>query len=84
MKKVLFTLLFLGLVSCSDKMCIEHVRDYSEQIKLVKINFPEIYNLYKDWEIVIDDVYEYVSRKDSTNRVNIKYHYRANNIFVVK
>lgn len=77
MKKFLFTLLFsLFIFSCSDKMYVQHIKDYDKRITLVKSNFLEVYNLYKNGEVIIDDVYEYVSRKDSIDKVGIKYHYR--------
>ena len=50
------------------------VQDYSDQIELVRTNFPEIYELYCRESVVIDDVYTYV--KDGRERVGINYHYR--------
>lgn len=52
------------------------VRDYGEKMELVKINFPEIYDLYVDGKVIIDKVYTYDDKKTGTPRVNVSYHYR--------
>lgn len=52
------------------------VRDYDEKMELVKINFPEIYDLYVDGKVIIDKVYTYDDKKTGTPRVNVSYHYR--------
>ena len=50
------------------------VRNYSELMELLKSNFPEIYTLYVQGQIVLDDMYEYT--KDGQPKVHISYHYR--------
>ena len=50
------------------------IRDYSERIELIKTNFPEIYELYRRGEVVINDVYTY--EKDGHEKVHINYYYR--------
>ena len=52
------------------------VTDYREQMELVRINFPEVYEMYKDGEVIIDEVFEYTDRKTGGEKVHISYHYR--------
>ena len=58
------------LSSCS----VTYVRDYKEQIELIKTNFPEIYDLYCNGDIIITSVYTY--KKDGSKRVHVDYRYR--------
>ena len=48
--------------------------DYREQIRLMKANFPEIYELYRQGDVIITSVYTY--EKDGQERVHIEYRYR--------
>lgn len=59
--------------SCSTKYTILY--DYSERMEAVKANFPEIYQLYIQGDVVIDYVYKY-EKKDGKSGVRISYHYR--------
>lgn len=83
MKKILTILVSLAmLTSCSFKIpdSIKYkdykpVRDHNKQMELLRENFPEIYNLYREGEVVLDDIFEY-SDRDGTPKVHISYHYR--------
>lgn len=76
MRKVLFsiTCLFL-LASCAtvetDKIV---VNDYAEEMTLLKNNFPEIYEQYKNGIVVIDKIYTYRNKKTGQRRVKVSYH----------
>ena len=73
MKKVVCLLFFMALfASCAVKRT--YVRDYAQQIQLVKDNFPEIYDMYRQGTVIIVNVYTY--EKDGKARVGITYHYR--------
>ena len=73
MKRLILLLLFFAvLTSCS--VTRTYIRDYGKQIELVKTNFPEIYDLYRRGEVVINDVYTY--EKDGHEKVHINYYYR--------
>jgi len=84
MKRLLTILVSVTLLSsCSFRIpnAIKYkdyhrVRDYREQMELVEENFPEIYNLYRQGEVVIDEVFEYTDRKTGKSRVNVSYYYR--------
>lgn len=51
-----------------------YIEDYREKMDLVERNFPEIYQLYREGEVVIDEVYTY--ERDGSEKVHIDYHYR--------
>lgn len=75
MKKLILLLSVVTvLTACSVVVKRTYVRDYREQIELIKTNFPEIYDLYRQGAVIIDDVYTY--EKDGKGRVHIQYHYR--------
>ena len=57
-----------------------NVKDYSEQMELLKTNFPEIYELYRQGEVIIDQVYEYRD-KNGTPKVHVKYHLRSRGVY---
>ena len=48
------------------------ITDYDEQMSLLRIHFPEVYNLYKEGKIVITEVYTYPS-KNGGERVHANY-----------
>lgn len=50
------------------------IRDYNEQMRVLRENFPEIYDLYKQGKVVLSSVKVYVKRK--TIRYNIEYYHR--------
>ena len=51
-----------------------YVTDYGEKMTLVKVNFPEIYDMYKRGQIIINEVYTY--EKDGKELVHVNYIYR--------
>ncbi|MBP5505431.1 MAG: hypothetical protein J6X89_04960 [Bacteroidales bacterium] len=51
----------------------KYVKDYSQQMELLKTNFPEIYNLYTQGKIVLNEMYEYINEDDGIVHVNIGY-----------
>lgn len=51
------------------------VTDYSEQMRLLRDNFPEIYDLYRDGRIILNDIYTYFD-KNGVSRVGINYRHR--------
>lgn len=51
------------------------VTDYSEQMRLLRDNFPEIYDLYKEGKVIINDIYTYYT-KEGKSRVGINYRHR--------
>ena len=83
MKKILVILISATML-CSCSTVAKHIRykdyhrvkDYRTQMELVQENFPEVYNLYRQGEVIIDEVFEYTDKKTGKERVNISYHYR--------
>ena len=49
--------------------------DYSTMMKLLKENFPELYDLYRNGSIIVNSVSEYVDQ-DGDIRLNVSYRYR--------
>lgn len=74
MKKFIF-LLFATIVfsSCSVFNRV-YVNDYGRKVQLLKDNFPEIYDLYRNGHVIIDDVYIY--EQNGKERVGVNYRYR--------
>ena len=73
MRKVVFLLSLVALLSS----CVTnktYIRDYGERIKLLKANFPEIYSMYCNGAVIIENVYTY--EKDGQEKVHISYRYR--------
>lgn len=72
MKKLLL-LLLMAICICFSSCATNrtYIHDYGEKIQKVKKLFPEIYELYRNGSIIIDQVY--ITHKD--NVVHIKYHY---------
>lgn len=70
----LFGLLLITIVlnSCSITNKVI-VRDYGEKMELLKINFPEIYNLYVEGKVIINEVYTYNDKSTGEPRVHINY-----------
>jgi len=73
MKKFGYLVLFMTILS-SCALNRTYVSDYSQQIQLIRTHFPEIYNMYCNGTVIIDDVYTY--EKDGKERVGINYRYR--------
>lgn len=78
--KKLFVLLLTVTMFCSCGTLLyqdyHRITDYNEQIELLKIHFPEIYDLYRNGDVVLSEMFEYTDRKTSKKRVHISYHYR--------
>lgn len=73
MKKIVLLLVVVfAISSCATNRT--YIRDYSQQIELIKTNFPEIYRLYCNGYVIIDAVYTY--EKDGREQVRVRYRYR--------
>lgn len=72
--KKLVVLLLIGISFSSCVLNRTYINDYNEQISLIKENFPEIYELYRQGEVIIYSVYTY--EKDGRERVHVEYSYR--------
>ena len=59
MKRLILLFSVITIFSSCSVIKKTHIRDYSERIELIKTNFPEIYELYRRGEVVINDVYTY-------------------------
>lgn len=77
MKKFIFFLIIAGLLSgCAVlKPGYRPIKDYSERMELLKDNFPEIYDLFRQGKVSLDDMYEYKT-KEGTPRIHISYRYK--------
>lgn len=78
MKKVVLLIVstLIVLSSCANlKYNYRQVNDYGEKMELVKNNFPEVYRLYTNGDVVIDKVYTYDDYQGEP-QVHISYHYR--------
>ena len=51
------------------RYCKHYITDYGEQMKVLRENFPEIYGMYCEGKIQLNEMYEYVDDKGG-----IKYH----------
>lgn len=63
MKRLILLFSVITIFSSCSVIKKTHIRDYSERIELIKTNFPEIYELYRRGEVVINDVYTYEQRR---------------------
>ncbi len=59
----------MALFSCATNRV--YIKDYSEKIRIVKENFPEVYELYRNGNVMIEDVY--INKKDFNYHVNYRY-----------
>ena len=80
MKKIMTALIVvLMLSSCSLPSYMHRgyrpIRSYSEKMEILKENYPEIYDLYRNGDVVLDKMYEY-KKLDGTPMIHISYHYR--------
>lgn len=73
MKKIIF-ILFGMLLFSSCAINRTYIKDYSDQMDVMRTHFPEIYDLYRQGAIVLDSLYEY--EKDGVEKYHISYHYR--------
>lgn len=53
-----------------------YVQEFDTQMALLKDNFPELYTLYVNGSIVINNMYKYVDRNTGTIKVHVGYYYR--------
>lgn len=74
MKRLILLLSAIIMLNSCSVVKKTYVREYGEQIELVKTHFPEIYDLYRFGTVIIDNVYTY--EKDGIEKVGINYHYR--------
>lgn len=74
MKRLIILLSIIVMLTSCSVVQRTYVRDYGEQIELIKTYFPEIYDLYRQGVVIIDDVYTY--EKDGKERAGVHYHYR--------
>ena len=59
------------------RYCKHYITDYSERMTVLKENFPEIYDLYRNGKVLLNEIYEYVG--DNGNiKYHISYSYRSN------
>ena len=74
--KLLLMLLILPalLLTTSCKSNMVKVKNYSEEIDLLKRNFPEIYEQFRNGSVVIDGVYTYTDKNTGRDGVRVKYH----------
>ena len=71
--EIMKRILLLIIMACMLNGCaINYITNYSEKMRVVQSSFPEIYELYKQGEVIIDDVY-YNEKKGS---YHISYRYR--------
>ena len=54
------------------RYCKHYITDYGERMKVLRENFPEIYGLYCDGKVQLNEMYEYVAN-DGSIRYNISY-----------
>ncbi len=79
MKKIILVFLTLLLMSSCEVFGIYSNRsypDYEEQMQLLKSSFPELYVLYCNGSIVINEIFEY-DASDGTRKVHVNYRYRT-------
>ena len=73
MKKFTYLLsLFVILSACTLQKT--YIEDYGQRIQILKNHFPEIYDMYRNGTVIIDNVYTY--EKDGEEKVRVSYHYR--------
>lgn len=73
--RALLVLCLLLTISTSCQKNRTRVDDYYEQMELIKIHFPEMYNLYRHGHIIIEAVH--ISSEDNGKEVvHLSYRYR--------
>lgn len=77
-KLIILFITTIILCSCASLYYKDYrlITDYGTRMTLVQENFPEIYNLYRNGDVIIDEVFEYTDRNTGNERVHISYHYR--------
>jgi len=77
MKKILVTILFITCISsCSNEIHKTYITDYNDKMEILKTEFPEIYNLYKNGNIILGKMYTYEDTVSNKTKTHIKYRYR--------
>ena len=56
----------------------QYISDYSSRMNIVKTMFPEIYDLYRQGDVIINSVYLDLD----TNKYHIEYEYRTNTTYI--
>ncbi len=73
MKKILIALVACAVfTSCTSNRI--YIKDYNEQMEVLKKNFPELYMLYINGKIYDVDLYEY--EKNGKWRYHVDFRYR--------
>lgn len=70
---VVITILF---ASCTYNR--EYIKNYADQTRIMKEYFPEIYDLYRQEDVIIESVYLDLD----TNKYHVSYRYRTNTIYM--
>ena len=73
-KRLILLLSVIVVLTACSVLNRTYVQDYGEQIELVKTHFPEIYDLYRQGSVIIEDVYTY--EENGKKRVGVHYRYR--------
>ena len=79
MRKIKLASLFIVialLASCMTNR--QYISDYNRQMNIVKTMFPEIYDLYRQGDVIIESVYLDLD----TNKYHIEYRYRTNTTYI--
>lgn len=77
MRKIKLASLFIALfASCMTNR--QYISDYNRQMNIVKTMFPEIYDLYRQGDVIIESVYLDLD----TNKYHIEYRYRTNTTYI--
>ena len=79
MRKIKLASLFIVIVLFASCMTIrQYISDYSSRMNIVKTMFPEIYDLYRQGDVIINSVYLDLD----TNKYHIEYEYRTNTTYI--
>ena len=79
MRKIKLASLFIVIAlfaSCMTNR--QYISDYNRQMNIVKTMFPEIYDLYRQGDVIINSVYLDLD----TNKYHIEYEYRTNTTYI--
>lgn len=79
MRKIKLASLFIVIVlfaSCMTNR--QYISDYSSRMNIVKTMFHEIYDLYRQGDVIINSVYLDLD----TNKYHIEYEYRTNTTYI--
>ena len=79
MRKIKLASLFIVIVLFASGMTNrQYISDYSSRMNIVKTMFPEIYDLYRQGDVIINSVYLDLD----TNKYHIEYEYRTNTTYI--